>query len=163
VGVEISFGNGPDTEVAVGHKVWTSIQSGTPGLTAVFELERERANEHDAVAHLVRRAPGKRYRTNQLRGLSISSTSLTTRTPQLRGSRRPQAPYTVPWSGSTHDRAVTARPADCGCPGRRGWRSGAITAFLRRNGSEGHRRWPVCPRAVTNCGSPRRVRVERRA
>jgi hypothetical protein len=30
-------------------------------------------------------------------------------------------------------------------------------------GVVGHRRWPVCPRAVTNCGSPRRVRVERRA
>jgi hypothetical protein len=52
VGVEISFGNGPDTEVAVGHKVWTSIQSGTPGLTAVFELEREGANEHDALGIL---------------------------------------------------------------------------------------------------------------
>jgi hypothetical protein len=48
----ISFGDGPDTEVAVGHKVWTNVQSGTPPLTAVFELEREGASEHDALGIL---------------------------------------------------------------------------------------------------------------
>jgi len=44
----ISFGNGPDTEIAVGHRVYESIPSGTPPVDAIYELMREGADSNSA-------------------------------------------------------------------------------------------------------------------
>jgi hypothetical protein len=45
----IHFGNGPDTETAVGHSVWTSIEFGKETrMQAIYELMREGADSNTA-------------------------------------------------------------------------------------------------------------------